>query len=153
MNLHHLEQSQVWIGSTCIMTNVAGAISAVADPETDGLFLSASMPGEAADHVVSLGMLPDLSRLVALHRYDPFWMTPATGTSCASVPEETQFLLIEQRTSPKYLVVVPLVKDPFRCSLRGSPNGCLEVVAETGDPGFESVGIRSRVYCGWRQPV
>ncbi len=66
-------------------------------------------------------------------------MKPAAGTSLADVPAETQFLLAELEGG-QWLLVVPLLDDPWRFSLRGHPEGRLELLAETGDPHLAGEG-------------
>jgi raffinose synthase len=95
------------------------------------VFLRARAKQSGSRHLFALGT-PELERFTVCHRYEPFWMKPAAGTSIGDVPPETQFLL-GQLTGGGFLVLVPLVDDLFRFSLRGKPDHSLELVAETGD--------------------
>ena len=61
----------------------------------------AHRPDPVSRHVVQIASrLPTTSRFVANARCKLWWMTPTWGTSeCGSIPPETQFLLLEMRTS------------------------------------------------------
>jgi len=116
-----------------------------AEPDAggEGLFLRARAPRSASRLALSVGRIPELRRFTACHRYEPYWMKPRAGTRLEQVPSESQFLLAEL-SGGGWLVYVPLLDEPFRFSLRGRPDGCLELLAETGDPhqgGFGGVGL------------
>ncbi len=116
------------------------------NPEPDasgvGLFLRATAARTGSRLVFSAGRIPSLRRYTVCHRYEPFWMKPAAGSSLADVPAETQFLLAELEGG-SWLLVVPLVEDPWRFSLRGHANGHLELLGETGDPHVPGSGGRA----------
>lgn len=101
------------------------------DPLGHGLFIEAHAERTASRLVFTLGGLPGLQRFTLCHRDEPFWMRPRAGGSLAEVPPETQFLLA--RHEHGWLLLVPLFAEPFRFSLRGTKDGRLELVGETGD--------------------
>jgi raffinose synthase len=111
------------------------------DSELDsgGLFLRAHASRSGARLVLSVGRIPELRRFTACHRYEPFWMKPRAGTLLSEVPSESQFLLVELEGGG-WLAWVPLLDEPFRFSLRGHPDGRLELLAETGDPHLAGYG-------------
>lgn len=98
-----------------------------------GVFLRAASGRSASRLCFNAGKLPALRRYTVCHRYEPYWMKPAVGTRLRDVPPETQFLLGEL-SAGGWLLYVPLIDEPWRFSLRGHPDGRLELVAETGDP-------------------
>jgi raffinose synthase len=102
------------------------------EPAAHGVFLSFTCDKPCARFAVSLGGLLGLHRLVALFRYEPFWMKPRTGTRVEDVPPDTQFLLAELANGD-IAIVVPLVSEPFRVGLQGSGSQ-LVAVADSGDP-------------------
>jgi raffinose synthase len=115
-----------------LLSRVSGEVDAEADPNGHGLFLSARSKSSSSRLVFDLGCVPELKRFTVCHRYEPYWMKPRTGTRLADVPQETQFFLAELR-SGQWLVLVPLIGDLFRFSLRGHKDDRLELLAETGD--------------------
>jgi raffinose synthase len=113
------------------------------DAGGEGLFLRAQTTRSGSRLVLSVGRIPELRRFTACHRYEPFWMKPRAGTLLSEVPSESQCLLVELEGGG-WLLYVPLLDEPFRFSLRGRSDGCLELLAETGDPhlaGFGGVGL------------
>lgn len=98
-----------------------------------GIFLRARASRSASRLLFNAGKLPGLRRYTLCHRYEPFWMKPAAGSLLRDVPAETQVLLGEL-TAGGWLLYVPLIDEPWRFSLRGHPEGRLELLAETGDP-------------------
>ncbi len=117
------------------LTLLAGVSAEVRDePAANpcGLFLVADAKSTSCRHVFRLGHVPELVRFTALHRYEPFWMKPRAGARLSDVPQETQFLLGQLRDG-QWLLLVPLVGELFRFSLRGQRDDCLELLGETGD--------------------
>ena len=118
-------------GRTLLM-DVPDSIRVDGPGEESGVFLAAHATSSSARHVMRLGAIPDLDRFVVLHRYEPYWMKPMSGARLSEVPAETQFLLARLRGG-LWLLLVPLVDDLFRFSLRGHKDESLELLAETGD--------------------
>jgi raffinose synthase len=115
-----------------LVVDVADAIHAEPGGGEGGLFLGAAAKASSSRHLFRLGAIPDLERYTLLHRYEPYWMKPKSGTRLADVPPETQFVLAKLR-SGSWLLLVPLVGPAFRFSLRGLKDDALELLAETGD--------------------
>jgi raffinose synthase len=128
-----LEGARLTIAGNALLTGVERA-ELIADELGAGAFLRFSVPEPADRLVISIGRLDGIDRWTCSHRYDPFWMSAKAGTDAQDIPIETQFLLGE-RTDGNVVILVPLVEEPFRCSLEGSADGNLRLVAETGDPG------------------
>jgi raffinose synthase len=101
-----------------------------------GVFVTAELSEATSRARIRLGMPEGVRRFMACHRYDPYWMTPATGDRVADVPVDTQYLLLELHDG-SHLLVVPLVDEPFHVSLEGKPDG-LHAVLDTGDPGAKA---------------
>jgi raffinose synthase len=101
------------------------------EQETNGFFLKWTAEKAADRHVFFVGNI-QVSKFTCLHRYEPFWMRPMTGTKGADVPLETQFILAELEGGNCFLMV-PLLYQDFRCSLRGCGETGIELVAETGN--------------------
>ena len=115
-----------------VLSDVPAAFSVVADDSGAGVFLrlSAEKPGSFIQS--ALGVIAGLRRFTSCHRYEPFWMRPAAGSTCAAVQPETQWLLAETE-SGGCVMLVPLIDGAFRFSLGGSSSG-LRLAGETGDP-------------------
>jgi raffinose synthase len=105
----------------------------IGDGLKNGVFIRFSAEKKQARQVWKLGQIPGLSRFTSIHRYEPFWMYAAAGSSVTEVPVETQFLLIELGAS-SFLAIIPILDGAFRASLQGTSDGALEVIAESGDP-------------------
>jgi raffinose synthase len=115
-----------------LLVCVPDEIQAEADPLGHGLFLAARAKSCSSRHLFGLGAIPALKRFTACHRYEPYWMKPRAGTRLSDVPQETQFLLC-QLGDVDWFLLVPLVGDLFRFSLRGKKGEFLELLGETGD--------------------
>jgi raffinose synthase len=110
------------------------------DPTEAGAFIVARSASSASRLIFPLGTIPRLHRYTLCHRYEAWWMKPRAGTRLCDVPAETQFFLAELGGSSTWLLLVPLIDDPWRFSLRGRPDGALELLAETGDPHLAGSG-------------
>jgi raffinose synthase len=110
------------------------------DPTGAGAFFVARAARSASRLIFPLGTIPRLSRYTLCHRYEPWWMKPRAGTSLRDVPAETQFFLAQLGSPEAWLLLVPLLDEPWRFSLRGRPDGALELLAETGDPHLAGSG-------------
>lgn len=97
------------------------------------LLLRFSAEEPRARHVFEMGNLQNIKRFVCLHRYEPAWMQPLTGTRASQIPPETQFLLAET-TQGDYIIIVPILDGKFRASIESTMDGLLKVVCESGDP-------------------
>ncbi len=115
-----------------IVTGLAPELTSEELPHGDALFLRATASDTHSRQVFQLGSLPALQRFTVCHRSEPYWMKPAAGADLERVPEETQVLLAKLELG--WLLVVPLLDDPFRFYLRGNQRHELELVGETGDP-------------------
>jgi len=102
--------------------------------EPDGDLITVCFDQPGCSHRFPLGKLIDFERAVACRRSSPFWMVPCAGGPRFSVPEETQWLLL-RLSCDRFVILVPLIDDLFRCSLAGGPDGRIELVLETGDTG------------------
>jgi raffinose synthase len=120
-------------GERLLLAEVDPGLSVEPDPTGAGVFLRAEARRSASRLLFQAGKVPALRRYTACHRYEPYWMKPAAGTRLSDVPAETQFLLAEL-VAGGWLLLVPLLEEPFRFSLRGHSEGGLELLAETGDP-------------------
>lgn len=115
-----------------LFVNLSPSWSLVDDPTGAGVFLKASVEKPACYQEIPLGRLKELRRFTAGYRHRPFWMKAAYGTKEEQVEWETQWLLAETE-SGRLVLIVPLLDDATRFSLRGNEHGIV-VVAETGDP-------------------
>jgi raffinose synthase len=115
-----------------LLAGVPETLRAEADASDRGLFLVACAKSSSSRHAFVLGSVPDLNRFTVCHRYEPYWMKPKAGTRLSEVPAETQLLLAQLR-SGNWLLLVPLIEERFRFSLRGQKDDTLELLGETGD--------------------
>jgi raffinose synthase len=125
-----------------LLMDVPDSIHVDGPEDESGVFLAARAKSSSSRHVMRLGAIPDLDRFVVLHRYEPYWMKPTSGSRLSEVPAETQFLLARLR-SGLWLLLVPLIDDLFRFSLRGHKHESLELLAETGDSFAPGTGGRA----------
>src|SRR5688572_4232551 len=130
---HSLAGSALTCGTETLLAELDPGLDAEPDGGGIGLFLTARPARRTSRAAWSLGKMPLLRRYTVCHRYEPFWMKPAAGVRLADVPAETQFLLAELETG-RWLLLVPLIDEPWRFSLRGHAEGRLELLGETGDP-------------------
>ena len=122
-----------------LLAGVSSDIRATGTAGSAGLFLSAQAALSASRQVFELGTVPDLSRYTLCHRFEPYWMRPAAGRRLSDVPPETQMLLGELECGG-WLLLVPLIGDRFRFSLRGTHRDHLELYGETGDAETRGTG-------------
>jgi raffinose synthase len=115
-----------------LVENLDEGVTLERDALGNGAFLVATAKGTSTRLVVSLGTLPLLERYTVCHRYEPYWMKARAGTRLADVPPETQSF-VAKLTDTTFLLLVPLVGELTRFSLRGRPDGTLALVGETGD--------------------
>jgi hypothetical protein len=90
-------------------------------------------------HMVDLGCLPGGTRALACSLQKLWWLYPRilSDVRTEPVPVETQFLLLELNSGEDeedgmYALVLPLVNEKTRSSLKGGPGGKLYVNCETG---------------------
>ena len=115
-----------------VLSGVPSSFAVVKDDSGTGVFLRMSAEKSSSFLQSSLGTIAGLRRFTSCHRYEPFWMRPAAGTTHAEVQAETQWLLAETE-SGECVMLVPLIDGAFRFSLGGRPVG-LMLSGETGDP-------------------
>jgi raffinose synthase len=127
-----LRERTVRQGEQTLLDEVDAGLSVEPSAAGGGAFLSATSPATSTRLVFSLGRVPLLERFTACHRYEPYWMKPCAGERLREVPPETQSLLA-RLTDGTFLLVVPLVGELTRFSLRGRADDTLALVGETGD--------------------
>ncbi len=126
-----------------VLKGVSAEVQGDPDPLGRGLFLLAHANSTSSRHVFALGSVPEMHRFTVCHRFEPYWMKARAGSRLAEVPPETQFLLAELPDGG-WLLLVPLLGDLFRFSLRGRADDSLELLAETGDaftPGLGGLAL------------
>jgi len=124
-----LAAGSLLLGDAVVLEGVSADLAA--EPGRHGVFLHLCPERSASRHRTCLGRIPTLERFVVCHRFEPYWLKPAVGCKASQVPAETQFFLAQLRALG-WLLVVPLVGDPFCCSLDSGRNEALELLAETG---------------------
>ncbi len=102
------------------------------EPAALGGFLSASLPEEKWRVKLELGRVRGLTRFLAAHRYEPFWIQPRAGETLATFPVETQYCLLEL-ASGHVALIAGLMDAPLRSSLCAD-DGKLVLVLDSGDP-------------------
>tara|TARA_B110000091_G_scaffold192600_1_gene217142 strand:- start:413 stop:2500 length:2088 start_codon:yes stop_codon:yes gene_type:complete len=103
----------------------------IASHDTSG-FINFLTEEAQDEHFISLGKVSGFKRYSAAFRNKSCWMIPSIGDEIEAIPIETQFLLIDRGNS-EYLMMIPLVDAKTRCSLNGTKEGELQLIAETGD--------------------
>jgi len=99
--------------------------------ESNG-FLTVAAPAATAEFRTPITTVKAVRKWIALHRYEPFWMTLKAGTNVAEIPDEVQYLLL-LHADGQYTQIVPLITDSFRAQLVGSEGG-IDVIIESGSP-------------------
>ena len=127
-----LENGTLLCDKRPVLENIPKGFTAVEDPTGTGVFLRFTARNSSSFIQTPLCKIAGLSRFTSTHRYEPFWMKPASGTSHADVCFETQWLLAETK-SGDCVMLVPLIDGVFRFSISGSDAG-LVLTGETGDP-------------------
>ncbi|XP_024525695.1 LOW QUALITY PROTEIN: probable galactinol--sucrose galactosyltransferase 2 [Selaginella moellendorffii] len=122
-----------------LLANVPDNVTLTVDSQS-GVFLGVQALEKSCRHVFTLGVLERL-RFLCCFRFKLWWMTQRTGTCGSDVPLETQFLLLESKSSDEaiYTVFLPMVEGAFRSSLQGSAENELEICLESGDPAVVSL--------------
>ncbi|MEY4546677.1 MAG: hypothetical protein RL685_2872 [Pseudomonadota bacterium] len=141
MPIRRVDSSLV-AGERLLIAELDPALTVEPDACDVGVFLRAHASRSSSRLLFSAGKIPALRRYTVCHRYEPYWMKPAVGSRLRDVPAETQFLLAEL-SAGGWLLVVPLIDEPWRFSLRGHPEERLELLAETGDPHLGGHGGRA----------
>jgi raffinose synthase len=95
-----------------------------------GVLLRAQFEAPTRRARLTLGHPLDAKRFVCCYRYDPYWMVPRTGSADAELPAGTLYALFEKNDG-SYLLVVPLVDEPFSGCLQGAASG-VEVIVDSG---------------------
>ncbi|GAB4462182.1 MAG: hypothetical protein OHK0029_28590 [Armatimonadaceae bacterium] len=116
---------------TPLFTDLPDTVSVVDDATGIGGFLYWKAEKAAARHRLTVGKLAGVARFTLCHRYEPFWMTARSGTTAREILPETQYLLAKREQD--YLLLIPLIDGTFRCSLEGSDDETVYLVAESGD--------------------
>jgi raffinose synthase len=127
-----LKNGTLSIDNRPVLENIPKSFSVVEDPTGTGVFLRFTAGNSSSFIQTPLGKIAGLSRFTSTHRYEPFWMKPAAGTSHADVQFETQWLLAETKGGD-CVMLVPLIDGVFRFSISGG-NAGLNLTGETGDP-------------------
>ena len=110
--------SELLFADDVLLAGLGPQLALEADPTEAGAFVVARSARTASRLIFQIGSIPRSSRYTVCHRYEPFWMKPCAGTRLRDVPAETQFLLAELDTGG-WLLMVPLIDEPWRFSLRG----------------------------------
>ncbi len=85
--------------------------------------------------MADIGKCDKLKNFASVCRGDVYFQHVKTGKNISEIPPETQWLLIEY-TDNSYLIIVPLVNEPYRCAIRSKDDN-LYIYCETGDEATE----------------
>jgi raffinose synthase len=129
---YSLSDGILWLNRRPVLQGVPASMELVEDPAGAGVFLRFTGSNSNSSIQTRLGAVEGMRRFTSCRRDEPFWMVPAAGTRHADVQIETQWLLAETERGDM-VMLVPLLDNPFRFSLGGSPEG-LMLYGETGDP-------------------
>ncbi len=149
--LPELHAGTISLAGIVLLSALDPGLTAEPDAAGAGLFLRARAERTNSRLVFRGGQIPLLRRYSVCHRYEPYWMKPKAGTRLSDVPPETQFLLGELEGG-QWLLIVPLIDEPFRFSLRGHAEDRLELLAETGDPHLPGAGGRALFVAAGPEP-
>ena len=133
-----LQNGVLKLGDRPVLHGVPDAFAVVPVDSGAGVFLRMTVPKSGSFIQSPLGAIDGLRRFTSCHRYEPFWMRPAAGTTHAEVQSETQWLLAETEFGD-CVMLVPLIDGAFRFALGGSQAG-LTLYGETGDPFMAGTG-------------
>jgi raffinose synthase len=134
-------------GAHTLLAGISGEVRAEDGAREGHVFLTAHAEAPSSRSIFRLGVVPELIRFTVCHRYEPYWMKPRAGTRLSEVPAETLCFLGELRRG-RWLLLVPLLGELFRFSLRGTKDDGLELLGETGDafaPGLGGLALYAAV--------
>ena len=117
-----------------IFPSLSAGLKVRKDPLKNGEFICLSEKKKDSYFVRSLGKPEGVSAFICAHREQPFFMSSSCGKKIKDLPEECQWVAL-RHTDGSYTVLLPLIDEPFRASLRGNKAGEIELVIETGDIG------------------
>ncbi len=115
-----------------IFKNLDAGLKTKKDPLKNGEFIVLAEKTKSSYFVKSLGVPEDFSAFVCAHRCQPYFMDSKCGKKVKDLPEESQWVALKH-TDGTYTVLLPLVDEPMRASLRGNKKGEIEIVIESGD--------------------
>ena len=115
-----------------VFQNLSAGLKVKKAPLKNGEFICLAEKKKDSYFVKSLGKPENFSAFVCAHRCQPYFMDSKCGKKLKDMPEECQWVALKH-TDGTYTVLLPLVDEPFRASLRGNKQGEIELVIETGD--------------------
>ncbi|MDP4132526.1 MAG: Sip1-related alpha-galactosidase [Bacillota bacterium] len=89
---------------------------------------------------ININVIPEIKSYVSDYRYCEFWCKPFFGKELKDVPEETQALYIE-KTDGRFIVIMPVVNDQYKCVLAGGESGLAANLFSTYDKLYECKGL------------
>lgn len=113
-------------------TDINNIISKTIENDIERNFINFNTTEKLDEHFIEIGTIPGFKQFSACYRNKSCWMVLSTGAAIEDISIETQFLIIDRGNS-EYLMLIPLVDNKTRCSLGGTENGEIELIAETGD--------------------
>ncbi len=127
-----LRERNLMDGERVLVEGLDPGVAFEHDTLGNGAFLAFKAQSTSTRLSFSFGKLPALERFTACHRYEPYWMKACAGTEVRELPPDTQSF-VTRLSDGTYFLVVPLVGELVRFSLRGRPDGTLGLIGETGD--------------------
>lgn len=99
---------------------------------------------------INVGKLK-FKRFLACARNKLWWMTPEWRTSTQNMPPETQYILLELEDDGPYAVLLPLIDDSFRATIRSiqsgrAKDGSFVLRVESGDDAVMKNSWNSLLY-------
>ncbi|XP_004975984.2 probable galactinol--sucrose galactosyltransferase 2 [Setaria italica] len=153
-----LEHGSLMVGGRELLARAPPNVTlrpADAEAAPGAAFLGARAAAPSSRHVFPVGTLASGWRWLSLFRFKIWWMVPATGAGAATVPAETQMMLLESRDEEGsaaaeggavYALMLPALDGDFRVSLQGSPENELQFCLESGDPEVQTMEAVDAVF-------
>ena len=129
-----------------VLTGMTGQLVATSTAAGDGAFLSLNADRRRSLHNLQLGTL-SCERFLAGARIKRWWMGPAHGARGGEMPPETQLALLQLGPNA-YAVILPLVEDSMRATLRGAGEDQLVAQVQSGCRDVKTHTMDSALYVG-----
>ncbi|XP_039142842.1 LOW QUALITY PROTEIN: galactinol--sucrose galactosyltransferase [Dioscorea cayenensis subsp. rotundata] len=114
--------------------------------DTTGCFIGFVSNAPKSRHVVPVGRLRGI-RFMSIFRFKVWWTTHWVGNKGRDVEHETQFMILDRSVSGRpYVLLLPLIEDPFRASLQPGENDFIDICAESGSTAVNGSVFNSVMY-------
>ena len=97
----------------------------------NGCGMNGSFDSECAV-TIGINLVERVQSFMADYRCTEYWCRPFFGADLSKIPDETQALVIRTEEG-KFLVMLPVVNDTYKCVFRGEADGSLAAISEIAE--------------------